>query len=302
MPDRDLVLLETVKTHRARLVAAFLSGELAERRVVTDNLRRLLGGLVLAAVVCAACVGFSFVSAQLGSQAEQERIQQGLGPATGPVYASDTFDRTVPTGWGDADRGGSWQAVGPADAETVDGGAARIRLDDPTGYRGGYLPGLQEDRSDLTVTVRPTPAPTAGGVTVAVQGRRISSTQDYRAMIRLGTGGATTITLVRVSAADQADGRVQQISDAVSTRGSGDSGDRVPPVSVRMQVVGANPTTVRAKVWSAAGAEPQDWTVTAQDSTPDLQRPGTVGLLARRADPAERSDIAVTDLIARRVP
>ena len=90
MPDRDLVLLETVKTHRARLVSAFLSGELPERRVINDNVRRLLGGIVLAAVVCAGCVGFSFVAGQLGKQALQQRQQQGLGPATGPVVGGVT--------------------------------------------------------------------------------------------------------------------------------------------------------------------------------------------------------------------
>ena len=59
--DYDVVLLETVKTHRARLQAAFLFGELSERRATTDNLRRFLAGVILAAVAGAACVGTSFV-------------------------------------------------------------------------------------------------------------------------------------------------------------------------------------------------------------------------------------------------
>lgn len=303
MADRDLVLLETVKTHRARLVSAFLSGELAERRVVNDNLRRLLGGLVLAAVFCAACVGFSFVSAQLGRQAMQQRQQQGLGPATGPVVASDTFDRTVPTGWGGADRGGRWQLIGPADAYAVSGGAGRIQLtgDPSTTSRGGYLPGLEEDRADLTVTVHPTAGLTGSGLSLAVQGRRVSSGRDYRAVVRLSPGGGTTVALVRVFDGDPTGQRMQQLSSSVSSPGSAGSGDQVLPVSVRIQVVGSNPTTVRAKVWAGSGAEPQDWTVTAQDSTPGLQRPGTVGLLAQRVDAAETADLAVSDLIDRRV-
>ena len=67
--DYDVVLLETVKTHRARLRAAFLFGELSERRVVNDNLRRFIGGVILAAVACAICVGTSFVLDLLAQRA-----------------------------------------------------------------------------------------------------------------------------------------------------------------------------------------------------------------------------------------
>ena len=310
MPDRDLVLLETVKTHRARLVSAFLSGELAERRVINDNVRRLVGGIVLAAVFCAGCVGFSFVSAQLGKQSAQQKQEQGLGPATGPVFASDTFDRTVGTGWGVADRGGPWQMAGPATSYAVGNGAGVIKLSDQSGAtrsggtaeRGGYLPGLEQDRSDVAVTVQADPVVATGGsVTVDLLGRRISSTQDYRAVVRLGHGGATSIALVRISS-DQVDSRVEQISNTVSTPGTSDAGDQPSPVSIRMQVIGTNPTTIRAKVW-IGGTEPQNWTVTGSDSTQDLQRPGTIGLLTAETSPSGKpSDLAVADLIARTAP
>lgn len=68
MPNNDAILLESVKTHRARLRGAFLIGELAERRDVNDNARRLIGSMVLAAVICAGCVGTSFVLNALASQ------------------------------------------------------------------------------------------------------------------------------------------------------------------------------------------------------------------------------------------
>ncbi len=66
--DRDRVLLETVRTHRARLLAAFLHGPQDDRRLVADNLRRLVGGLVLAAVGCAGCVGYAVVVGVLVEQ------------------------------------------------------------------------------------------------------------------------------------------------------------------------------------------------------------------------------------------
>ena len=92
--DRDVVLLETVKTHRARLVSALLFGELDERRVVTDNVRRLVVSLVIAAVACAGCAGTSFVLSVLADQeaakVQQQQSQQvGTGGSGGAVPATD---------------------------------------------------------------------------------------------------------------------------------------------------------------------------------------------------------------------
>ena len=49
--DSDVLLLETVKTHRARLRAAFLFGELTERRAANDNVRRFINDQPLAGLV-----------------------------------------------------------------------------------------------------------------------------------------------------------------------------------------------------------------------------------------------------------
>lgn len=67
MISRDVILVETVKTHRTRLLAALVYGELAERRVPNDNLMRWLGGAVLAAVACAGCIGFALISSLLAA-------------------------------------------------------------------------------------------------------------------------------------------------------------------------------------------------------------------------------------------
>jgi hypothetical protein len=49
---------------------------------------------------------------------------------------------------------------------------------------------------------------------------------------------------------------------------------------IRLQVVGTNPTTLRAKVWSSSGTEPAAWTASATDTTAALQAPGSVGLMS----------------------
>lgn len=87
MPDNnDTILLESVRTHRVRLRGAFLIGALAERRTVNDNVRRLIGSTVLAAVVCAGCVGTAFVL---------NAIQNGQAGGLGGT--STTTTTTAPT-------------------------------------------------------------------------------------------------------------------------------------------------------------------------------------------------------------
>jgi hypothetical protein len=83
--DPDAVLLETVTTHRARLHSAFLYGQLAERRPVNDNVRRLTAGIVLAAVACAGCIGFAIVTGVIADQSAQRR---GQSPPPAPPSAS----------------------------------------------------------------------------------------------------------------------------------------------------------------------------------------------------------------------
>jgi hypothetical protein len=72
--DYDAQLLETVAVRRQRLADALLSGSLrARRRASNDNLRRALAGAVLAAVLCAGCVGWSFLHHQLELQARAQQ-------------------------------------------------------------------------------------------------------------------------------------------------------------------------------------------------------------------------------------
>ena len=82
-PSHDTILLETVRTRRSRLHSALLHGGLTDRRLVNDNLRRLVGGLVAAAVGCVGCVGFALVTSLI---ADREAGPRGTVPvATSPA-------------------------------------------------------------------------------------------------------------------------------------------------------------------------------------------------------------------------
>lgn len=302
MPNRDAILLETVRTHRTRLASAFVHGELTERRLANDNVRRFVGGIVLTAVLCAGCVGFSFVASVLGKQAADAQTQAGLGPATGPVFVADTFDRRTQRGWGSAERGGRWTTSGDRDDFSTDDGDARVVVPDG-GTRTSLLARALEDRSDVTVTVRRDAGARDGTVTAEVIARRVSGRQDYRADVALRDDGAVALSLTRRAVPGASGDEPEQILTPTVVLAGPDTSDDTPPadVTVRVQAIGTSPTTLRAKVWSGAGSEPDQWTVTASDDTDGLQRPGSVGLeVSHRGD--DPAGLLVTDLVGRVAP
>ncbi|MEU0174520.1 hypothetical protein ABZ178_14360 [Streptomyces massasporeus] len=60
--DYDNQLLESVSVRRRRLRDALLFGAQRQRRSLDERMGKVFAGVVIAAVVCAGCVGWSFVS------------------------------------------------------------------------------------------------------------------------------------------------------------------------------------------------------------------------------------------------
>ncbi|MFC7980276.1 hypothetical protein [Streptomyces sp. NPDC057336] len=62
---------------RRRLRDALLFGTQRQRRSVDERLGKVVAGIVIAAVVCAGCVGWSFVAHRvIGEEREPHRAQQ----------------------------------------------------------------------------------------------------------------------------------------------------------------------------------------------------------------------------------
>lgn len=80
--QQDRVLMEGARIQRTRLAAALLFGRIDERRTVNDNMRRLMASIIVAAIVCAGCVGVSYISKVLADQAAQSQTV-GSWPAAG---------------------------------------------------------------------------------------------------------------------------------------------------------------------------------------------------------------------------
>jgi Glucose / Sorbosone dehydrogenase len=202
----------------------------------------------------------------------------GLWEITFPArqtLASDTFTRTVTGGWGSAPVGGAY-ALGGASADfTVASGNGRQRVPAPNLSRIAFLPGVSARDVDAQVRMRTDKFSQGGSemVYVLVRGSAGGS-GGYLLGLRLDPAGSVFARALRMS------------GGATSLVGSE---RRVPGVHasttsmnwIRVQAVGANPTTLRVKAWPTGQAEPTTWAVVTTDSTSGLQTAGAVGLNGR---------------------
>jgi hypothetical protein len=293
MPNnRDTILLETVRTHRARLLSAFLYGELAERRLGQDNLKRLLGSVVLAAVICTGCVGFALVTSLIAGQAARQAQQRSTGGSTPGIsdqpYAADYFDRNRKVGWGAAEVGGRWTTTGSSSDYRVRGGSGVINVP-PGRSRSSFLNKTRRETADLSATVELNKL----GSSLVVLGRKVKA-DDYRAIAKLTSGRSVSVSLASRQA-----GETVPLFNTVRLMGSYRAGEEI---KIRMQVFGVNPTVIRTKVWRGSEVEPQAWSVTAQDGFDRLQRSGVVGVGASRPSSAlDPLRLSVLDFVTRPV-
>ncbi|MEW2550061.1 hypothetical protein AB0910_30570 [Streptomyces sp. NPDC047002] len=80
--DYDSQLLESVSVRRRRMRDALLFGAQRARRTADERVGKVVAGLVIAAVLCAGCVGWSFISHRLLGQLNSPTGQTTTAPAT----------------------------------------------------------------------------------------------------------------------------------------------------------------------------------------------------------------------------
>ena len=192
---------------------------------------------------------------------------------TAPVvvnYASDSFFRTLASGFGAADLGGTWTLGGTTSNFSVNGGAGRMVAGAGVS-RTASLNSVAQSSTEVNVKVSFDRASTGGGIYFAVQGRRINSSNDYRVKVRVLSNNTVSAQLVRTI------GGVETVIQNLAT---------VPGLTysvgdvlrVRLQADGVGTTQLRAKVWKDGTVEPATWLLQASDTTASLQAPGSVGL------------------------
>ncbi len=206
-----------------------------------------------------------------------------------PDLAADTFGRAVSGGWGTAQTGGDWTAAGTASRFSVDGQAGVHTL--TAGATAvSSLDTVSSSSTSVVLTVAPDTVPNGGGAYVQVQARRVTAVDAYAARVRLQADGTVQLNLTRGNGTPFKGGTVAGLTYA--------AGDRL---TIRVEVTGVAPTTVRAKVWKTAEVEPAAWTVEATDVTATLQVPGSFGISTYLFSSATNGPIAFRydDLLVR---
>ena len=192
-------------------------------------------------------------------------------PAGSP-FITDTFGRTLASGWGNADAGGAWS--GTTTALAVGGGSGKIKVAAAGSAPSVFLPATTATDADLTVSMSSDKVGTGNGVYLYAVGRRITTAGDYRLQTRLRADGLVGVSILRTSAAGAQTVIAPEVTVPAYTFVAGDL------LNVRFQVTGTSPTTLRAKVWPATLTEPAAWLVTGTDSTAGLQAAGQVGFVS----------------------
>lgn len=200
---------------------------------------------------------------------------RSVAPAQPPdaiVLATDAFTRTVTNGLGAATAGGSWSTTGSASMYSVNG-TGRMRLATAGTTANGFLNQVSSTASDLLFTVSVDKPPIGTGTYISASGRNVVGIGAYRAKIVLRSTGLVGISLVRVNSSG---GGEVSLQSAINAPGlSFAAGDQL---TVRVQVTGTSPTTIRAKVWKLGTTEPATWQRSITDATAALQAAGGVGV------------------------
>lgn len=195
--------------------------------------------------------------------------------ATAPAeFAVDDFARSATGAWGEAPIGGPWTLSGGASNFSVAGGEGLMALPTAGSNRKAQLQGVSVGDVEIKSALTLDEISDGGGTFVSLTGRTGGFSSEYRAKVWVKSTGAVQLQLVSLQSTETtlAAANIAGLSVAAGEK-----------LSVRMQVTGSAPTTIRAKVWTAGTTEPAAWQLTATNSTPELQDAGGVGYAVSNA-------------------
>ncbi|MGZ4689398.1 MAG: PKD domain-containing protein [Acidimicrobiia bacterium] len=214
------------------------------------------------------------------------RTVNATDPVGPVVLASDTFTRTLASGWGTADSGGAW-TTSAASAFSANGTQGLVSTT-ASGGRSTYLRSVSNNATDTLVTLSSNKVVAGGGMYVSTVGRSIVGAGDYRSVVRFQSDGRVAVRLGRANAAGTETIIVPEAVIPGLTYAANDK------LLMRTQVTGTSPTTIRVKVWKFGTTEPVAWNQTTTDSTANLQAAGSVGLVTYVSGSATNAPIVLT--------
>ncbi len=225
----------------------------------------------------------------------QRQLTATAPPSTGP-FASDAFARTIASGWGTADKGGTWTLSGLASKYSVAAGTGSM-IAKAGEQDSAMLSAVSSSDTDLKMTLGTNVLATGNGTYLTLVGRKVATNTEYEARARILSSGSVALQLSALTGTSTA----VTIKPEVVPSGLSAAGGKA--VTVRFQVTGTAPTTLRLKAWTVGTTEPAAWQLTATDSVAALQKPGSVGLIAYVSSGSTVTPVTikVSDLSARPV-
>lgn len=177
--------------------------------------------------------------------------------------AQDTFARTVADGWGTADTGEAWSAIGTASDVDVSSGTGTHSVPSTGAFRATYLSAVSQRDVDVYATVQLPFSNVTGGdlepINLLLRG--ISTSDYYMVRVVITSGEVITVKLTTASGTDYSG----TVTVPLTYTGQ--------QLAVRTQIEGQQ---WRAKVWAVSTGEPYDWDVSARVT--DAPRSGWVGV------------------------
>lgn len=90
-------IIESVSVRRRRLRDAVLFGADRARHSLDEGVGKLFASVVLAAVICAGCVGWSFIDRELAKEKDKEQQQNPPAQSVSPSPSTTPTPSSTPT-------------------------------------------------------------------------------------------------------------------------------------------------------------------------------------------------------------
>ena len=184
----------------------------------------------------------------------------------GDALATDTFERTSGSGWGETSPGGPW-SVSARSRFSVDGANGLIKLDRAGWTSTATLGSVSSAATKVSTTFDMTEAVTGKGLYTSVVLRN-NDAGFYAVKIVTSASGAVVAQLVSTV------GGQETVLDSKTVSGTWTPGT---PIHVEGTAIGEGTTTLTGSVW-LGDAKDAATALSGSDSTAELQGAGSVGL------------------------
>jgi hypothetical protein len=240
--------------------------------------------LLSAAACCAALL--SAVSVTLADKASASPPPPA--PYTATTNALDSMSRTVSSGLGTANQGGTY-ATTPSAQFSVSGGAGHVAaIASGQGVQATLAVSAADQILYSTFTV-PTLPTSGGGVYYDLDLRRQANGDQYSVRVLVAPGGVLTLSAIQIRSGVQTAVGTALVLTQRATAGA--------TIALQAMVSGSTSTELRARAWLTAAAAP-DWQFLATDSaTTRLSAAGQIGLSAYVSSTSEATALTVTSVV-----